>query len=94
MFGKNLFGKGRVEEDLARIRHANLPEKYPDPARPPAKRSKRSERPERPEAEPQERIGAKDVLAMIIAVFSILAPYVAAFIAIMGLIVWGFTVIF
>ena len=80
-----MFGKHRVEEDLARIRRANLPQKYPDPAVPQAKRSK---------AEQEERFGAKDVLAMTIAVFSILLPYVAVFIAIMGLVVWGVTVLF
>jgi len=83
-----MFGKHRVEEDLARIRRASLPQKYPDPAAQQEKRSKR------PKDEPEERIGAKDVLAMIIAVFSILAPYVAAFIVILGLFVWGFTVLF
>ena len=80
-----MFGKRRVEEDLARIRHANLPQKYPDPGLP---------RRERREAGPQERIGAKDVLAMIIAVFSILLPYAVAFIAVMALVVWGFVMFF
>jgi len=73
-----MFGKNRVEEDLERIRHANLPQKYPKPKK----------------AESEEHFGAKDVLAMIIAVFSIALPYVLVFVAIMGLVMWGITAIF
>jgi len=75
-----MFGKNRVEEDLARIRHANLPEKYPDP--PP-----QHKRLARHETNPDERIGAKSIFAMIIAAFSIILPYAAALIAILGLVV-------
>ena len=67
-----------MEEDLERIRRVNLPEKYPEP----------------PKSEPVERFGAKDMLAMIIAAFSILLPYVAVFVAVLGLAVWAITVIF
>jgi len=77
-----LIGKHRVEEDLARIRHANLPDKYPEP---PPRRGKLRKR-EKPD--PEDHIGAKDVFAMIIAVCSIILPYAVAFIGIMGLIVW------
>jgi hypothetical protein len=77
-----LIGKYRVEEDLARIRHANLPDKYPEV---PPRRCKRLKR---EELNHEERIGAKDVFAMIIAVCSLILPYAAAFIGVMGLIVW------
>jgi len=79
-----LIGKHRVEEDLARIRHANLPDKYPEP--PPRGKLRKREKPD-----PEERIGAKDVFAMVIAVGSLILPYAAAFIGIMGLVVWLFS---
>jgi len=67
-----MFGKNRVEEDLARIRKANLPPE---------------KRPDRENIAPDEKFGAKDILAMIIAVFSIVLPYAALFIGLMGLFV-------
>ena len=67
-----MFGKNRVEEDLERIRKANLPDKAPAPPRPGS----------------DDAFGAKDILAMIIAVFSIVLPYALVFIGIMGLIVF------
>lgn len=71
-----IFERFRVEEDLARIRHANMPEKYLDPAE--AKRQKKEK------AALEERVGAKDILAMVIAVFSIVLPYVILFIALIA----------
>lgn len=72
------FGRNRVDEDLARIQHENLPEKYPAP-------EKKRARKERTRSD--DHIGAKDVFAMIIAVFSLVLPYVIVFVAIMALIV-------
>ncbi|MCL1796579.1 MAG: hypothetical protein FWG37_06795 [Clostridia bacterium] len=68
-----MFGKNRVEEDLARIREANLP--------PEKRRAHKT-------AAMDDKVGAKDILAMIIAVFSIVLPYAALFIGVMGLFVW------
>lgn len=76
-----LFGKRRVEEDLERIRQANLPEKY----------AAEQEQKVQEKASKEERVGAKDVFAMIIAVFSIILPYVLGFVAIMGLLILGWT---
>ena len=99
MFGR--FGiKNRVEEDLARIRRANLPDERPD-----SEHAERTEQTERTQTKRQkrinrnnidadERIGIKDILAMIIAALSIVLPYLAAFVAILGLFVWMFTMIF
>jgi len=68
-----MFGKNRVEQDLARIREANLPqEKLPEPKN----------------TASDERFGATDILAMIIAVFSLLLPYLAVFVGVIGLVVW------
>ena len=67
-----MFWKNRVEEDLARIRAANLP-----PENRPALKA----------PDPEDRLGVKDILAMIIAVFSIVLPYAALFIGVMGVIV-------
>jgi hypothetical protein len=79
------FGRNRVEEDLARIRHANLPDKYPDPH---AGKGSRPRRKKASDSQAIERFGAKDTLAMIIAVFSLALPYAVAFIGVMGLIVF------
>jgi len=80
-----LISKHRVEEDLARIRHANLPDKYPEPPPRGGKFRKRAK------PDPEDHIGTKDVFAMIIAVCSLILPYVVAFIGIMGLVVWLFS---
>jgi len=82
-----LFGRdNRVEEDLARIRRANLP---PDQlAALEAKEA--SER----EAFLKDKPGAKDIFAMILAVMSLVAPYALAFIGLLLLFGWGFGWIF
>lgn len=82
------FQKSRVEQDLARIRNANLPEKYPPPEVPEKGKKKREK------VKAEDRIGVKDVLAMIIAVFSLILPYVIAFIAIMAIVVLGWLWLF
>ncbi|MDR2657860.1 MAG: hypothetical protein LBB86_08560 [Oscillospiraceae bacterium] len=82
------FGGNRVEEDLARIRHANLPDKYPDPGKAKSKGGLRFFRRRGAVSPSKERPEAKDSLAMIIAIFSLLLPYVAAFMGIMGLFVF------
>lgn len=69
MFGN----RRRVEEDLERIRKANLPEEMIEAEKPPEP--------------PAERIGGKDILAMIIAAFSVIVPYVLIFMAVMAAIV-------
>jgi hypothetical protein len=65
------FGKNRVEEDLQKIREANLPkeklsnEEHPDDL----------------------NLEKGDVLAMILAVMSLVLPYILAFVGIMGIVV-------
>ena len=81
-----MFGKNRVEEDLERIRRANLPDKYPESDHPHEKKRKKRE-----PVNTEDRIGFKDILAMIIAVLSIVLPYAAVFVAALGLFVWGMT---
>lgn len=81
-----IFERFRVEEDLARIRHANMPEKYPDPAE--AKRRKKEKTAQ------EERVGVKDILAMIIAVFSIVMPYVILFIALIAAMLFALSRLF
>lgn len=68
------FNRRRVDEDLERIRKANLPEEKLAAEKP-------------PEPAP-ERIGGKDILAMIIAAFSVIIPYVLIFLAVVGGIAW------
>nr|WP_300091106.1 hypothetical protein [Sedimentibacter sp.] len=66
-----LFLKSKVEEDLEKIRLANLPNKN------------LNEKPK--EIEPEKiRLEKNDLLAMILAVFSLILPYFAAFVAIMA----------
>ncbi|MDR1263011.1 MAG: hypothetical protein LBK46_05935 [Oscillospiraceae bacterium] len=86
-----LFGGDRVEEDLARIRYANLPDKYPDPGKAKSRGVLRFFRKKGEVSSSKERLDAKDSLAMIIAIFSLLLPYVAAFMGIMGLFVFMIT---
>lgn len=75
-----LFGKNRVEEDLERIRQANLPEE---------KLNRNKEGSEDLELE------KGDILAMILAVMSLILPYILAFLGIMGVVIllmkyfWG-----
>ena len=71
------WNRDRVEADIRRIREANLPLEL-EKAEEAANRLQ----------EARERgghIGAKDVFAMVIAIFSLLLPYVLAFLVIMGL---------
>lgn len=66
-----LFLKSRVEEDLEKIRNANLPNE---------KANEKST-----EHEPERlKLEKNDVLAMILAVFSLILPYFAAFVVIMA----------
>jgi len=82
------FHRRRVEEDLERIRKANLPS-------PPGEAKTGGTSPNRPEKRGEDRIGVKDILAMIIAIFSIILPYVLVFVGIIGLVLlllyyfWG-----
>lgn len=78
-----IFDRQRVEEDLARIQHANLPDRYP----PPLDKKKKKSLPANTGAE--ESIGGKDILAMIIAVFSIIIPYVLVIVGGMALFMLG-----
>lgn len=75
--------KRRVEEDLQRIREANIPHVAKEA-------EERARRFEIARAE-NGRIGPKDVFAMIIAIFSIIIPYALVFVAVMGLLVAGFS---
>lgn len=74
------FGKKRVEEDLQRIREANLPEEKLNISK---------------ESLDDLNLEKGDILAMILAVMSLILPYILAFIGIMGLAVllmkffWG-----
>ena len=74
-----MFRSKRVEEDLARIRHANMPDKYPLPIEKKALPNGTEE---------DERFGFKDILAMIIAAFSIIIPYVLIFVGVMAIILY------
>lgn len=88
-----LFGKKRVEEDLERIRRANLPaEKL-------AAENKANninnidnidniDNVEETILHEKLALEKNDVLAMILAVFSLILPYVTAFVAVMGLILF------
>lgn len=79
------FQRKKVEEDLARIRKANLT---------PAQLKREEEEQQKAEAKYKENtagIGAKDIFAMIIAVFSLILPYVLALLAVWALVVWLFT---
>jgi E3 ubiquitin-protein ligase DOA10 len=66
------FGKKRVEEDLQRIREANLPEEklYSNK-----------------EHSNDINLEKGDILAMILAVMSLVLPYILVFIGIMGIVV-------
>lgn len=82
------FHRRRVEEDLERIRKANLPS-------PSDEAEMGGTSLNRPEKRDEDRIGVKDILAMIIAIFSIILPYVLVFVGIIGLVLlwlyyfWG-----
>lgn len=69
-----LFGQHRVEEDLERIRRANLP---PEQL---AQENAKAERDKKKYAEAVEGVTLKDYFAMIIAALSIVLPYAAVII--------------
>ncbi len=75
------FRKNRVEEDLDRIRKANIPEE---------KLNKNKELPD------DLQLEKGDILAMTLAVMSLILPYILAFLGIMGGVLllmrwfWGF----
>lgn len=72
--------KSRVEEDLERIRRANLP-----PEKQEEDHFKRIN-----DGEQREKLNLEknDLMAMILAVFSLIIPYILVFIGIMGVIVF------
>lgn len=76
------FQKNRVEEDLRRIREANLPAATIQAE---AKAQQRSK-----SREAMDHIGLQDIAAMVIAIFSLILPYVIAFVGIMAAVVLGF----
>lgn len=70
-----LFRKNRVEEDLQKIRKANIPEKE----------NAEKENFEKENAEKDDlNLERGDILAMILAVMSLILPYVFVFFGIMG----------
>ncbi|MDF2948896.1 MAG: hypothetical protein K0R07_917 [Sedimentibacter sp.] len=69
-----IFGKNRVEEDLEKIRRTNLPYKYTEH--------------ESIANDSELKLENGDVLAMILAIMSLILPYIAAFIGIMAVIVF------
>ena len=73
------WNRNRVEEDLQRIREANLPREK-EKAREAADRLQKTR-------DLTGRIGVKDVVAMILAIFSLILPYVVAFVLALGLFV-------
>ena len=69
-----IFGKNRVEDDLEKIRRANLPDE----------KSKEEIKTTADELKPEKG----DMLAMILAVMSLVLPYVIAFVGIMTIVVF------
>jgi len=83
-----LFGKRRVEEELERIRSVNLP---PDKTEAEVAEDITDDVIiEKPIETDEVKITAKDILAMTIAAFSIILPYVAIFIIVAVLFVYFF----
>ena len=82
-----IFTKRIVEEELERIKKANLP-----PEKPEAEEVEETEELEVTETiqTDEVKITAKDVLAMIIAAFSIIIPYALIFLGLTALIVYLF----
>jgi len=66
------FGKNRVEEDLQRIREANLP---------------KEELNDTNEHNDDLNLEKGDILAMILAIMSLILPYILAFLGIMGIVI-------
>ena len=75
-----IFGRNRVEEDLEKIRRSNLPpEKFEE-----------EERLERERKEAMLNLEKNDLLAMILAVLSLVLPYILAFVGIIGIVIFLF----
>jgi len=64
-----IFGRTRVEEDLEKIRRANFPNEYGN---------------NKEQESDKLSLEKGDLIAMILAVFSLVLPYVIAFVAIMS----------
>jgi len=79
-----MFDKRRVEEDLERIRRANLP--------PEVREAEDEENRKAMEAfrDSENRLTAKDIFAMIIAVLSLILPYAIIIFGIMVLVIFMF----
>ncbi|MDD4779678.1 MAG: hypothetical protein PHT02_03575 [Tissierellia bacterium] len=75
-----LFGRNRVEEDLEKIRRANLP----------PEKLEEEDKIKKEQEESMLQLEKNDVLAMILAVFSLILPYIIAFMAVIGLVVFLF----
>ena len=73
-----LFNRNRVEEDLEKIRNVNLPEKGISNVDTTLGTFKNSRN------EDELRLEKGDLLAMILAVMSLILPYVIAFVGIMA----------
>lgn len=74
-----LFNKKRVEEDLEKIRNANLPNKDPN-----FDGNNSSYVYNRNTNEEELKLEKGDLLAMILAVMSLIVPYIIAFVGIMA----------
>lgn len=68
-----IFGKNRVEEDLEKIRSVNLPNKTNE------KIIKKAD---------ELNLEKGDILAMILAIMSLILPYVIAFVGIMAAVIF------
>ena len=71
-----LFGKNRVEEDLEKIKTANLPYQSYQPYQPYKSKEDISK--------DELMLEKGDILAMIIAIMSLIVPYLIAFVGIMA----------
>lgn len=69
-----IFGRNRVEEDLEKIRHANLPDEN-------LKKKTKTD-------DDGLKLEKGDMLAMILAVMSLVLPYVIAFVVIMAAVIF------
>lgn len=79
-----LFSRRRVEEDLDRIRKANLP----------AEKQAEEEKQQQAARENASRLEKGDLLAMIIAFFSVILPYILISIGVMAALVLLMALIF
>ncbi len=79
-----LFSRRRVEEDLERIRKANLP----------PEKQEEEEKKQQLAKENATRLEKGDLLAMILAFFSVVLPYVLIFIGVMAVLVLLMALIF